>query len=41
MKIGITAAALGLAVSSVASAAFTGYTVTATNVTNSGQNLTR
>jgi hypothetical protein len=41
MKIGITAAALGLAVSGVASAAFTGYTVTATNVTNSGQNLTR
>ena len=41
MKIGITAAALGLAVSSVASAAFTGYSLVATNVTNSGQNLTR
>jgi hypothetical protein len=35
------AAGLGLAVSGVASAAFTGYTVVATNVTNSGQNLTR
>jgi hypothetical protein len=41
MKIGITAAALGLAVSSVASAAFTGYTIFSTNFTNSGQNLTR
>jgi hypothetical protein len=41
MKIGITAAALGLAVSGVASAAFTGYSLVATNVTNSGQNLTR
>jgi hypothetical protein len=41
MKIGITAAALGLAVSGVASAAFTGYTLTCTNVTNSGVNLIR
>ena len=41
MKTGMIAAGLGLAVSGVASAAFTGYTVTATNVTNSGQNLTR
>jgi len=41
MKTGMMAAGLGLAVSGVASAAFTGYTVVATNVTNSGQNLTR
>jgi len=41
MKTGMIAAGLGLAVSGVASAAFTGYTVVATNVTNSGQNLTR
>ena len=41
MKIGITAAALGLAVSGVASAAFVNYTVVSTNFTNSGQNLTR
>jgi len=35
------AAGLGLAVSGVASAAFTGYTVTATNVSSGGQNLVR
>ena len=41
MKTGMIAAGLGLAVSGVASAAFTGYTVVSTNFTNSGQNLTR
>ena len=41
MKTGMIAAGLGLAVSGVASAAFTGYTVVGTNVSNSGQNLTR
>ena len=41
MKIGITAAALGLAVSGVASAAFTGYTVTSTDVTSGGLSLVR
>ena len=41
MKTGMIAAGLGLAVSGVASAAFTGYVVTATNVSNSGQNLVR
>ena len=40
MKTGIAAAVAGLVVSSMASAAFTGYQVTSTNVTNSGQNLT-
>ena len=40
MKNGIVAAVAGLAVSSMASAAFTGYQVTSTNVTNGGQNLT-
>jgi hypothetical protein len=35
------AAGLGLAVSGVASAAFTGYTVVATDVTSGGVNLTR
>jgi hypothetical protein len=41
MKIGITAAALGLAVSGVASAAFTGYSTVCTNVTTGGVNLLR
>jgi MYXO-CTERM domain-containing protein len=41
MKTGMIAAGLGLAVSGVASAAFTGYTVVSTNFTNSGYNLTR
>ena len=40
MKTGMIAAVAGLAVSGVASATFTGYVVTSTNVTNSGQNLT-
>jgi hypothetical protein len=39
MKTGIVAAVAGLAVSSMASAAFTGYVVTSTNTTNSGQSL--
>jgi len=41
MKTGMIAAGLGLAVSGVASAAFTGYTVVSANVTSGGQNLTR
>jgi len=41
MKCGMIAAVAGLAVSGVASAAFTGYTVVATNTSNSGQNLVR
>ena len=41
MKTGMIAAGLGLAVSGVASAAFTGYTVVETNVTSGGLNLTR
>jgi len=41
MTTGMTATGLGLAVSGVASAAFVGYFVTATNVSNSGQNLVR
>ena len=40
MKTGMIAAVAGLAVAGVASATFTGYVVTSTNVTNSGQNLT-
>ena len=40
MKTGIVAAVAGLAVSSMASAAFTGYVVTSANTSNSGQNLT-
>jgi MYXO-CTERM domain-containing protein len=40
MKTGLLAAVAGLAVSTMASATFTGYVVTSTNVTNSGQNLT-
>jgi hypothetical protein len=39
MKTGIVAAVAGLVVSSMASATFTGYQVTSSNVTNSGQNL--
>jgi hypothetical protein len=41
MKKCMLAAGLGLAVSGAADAAFTGYSVTATNVTDSGQNLVR
>ncbi len=41
MKIGMIASLTSLAVSGVASAAFVNYTVVSTNVTNSGQNLTR
>ena len=41
MNSGMFATVAGLAVSGVASAAFTGYTVVATNVTNSGQALCR
>ena len=41
MKCGMIAAVAGLAVSGVASAAFTGYTVTSTNVSSGGQNLVR
>ncbi len=41
MKIGTIAAAAGLAMSGVASAAFVNYTVVSTAVTNSGQSLIR
>jgi len=41
MKTGMIAAGLGLAVSGVASAAFTGYTVTSTAITSGGQSLVR
>ena len=39
MKNGMIAAIAGLGVAGVASASFTGYVVSSTNVTNSGQNL--
>ena len=39
MKNGMIAAIAGLSVAGVASATFTGFNVTSTNVTNSGQNL--
>ena len=41
MNNSMMSAGLGLAVSGVASATFTGYTVVATNTANSGQNLVR
>jgi hypothetical protein len=41
MKYAFSAAGLGLAISGVASAAFTGYSILATPTSNSGQSLVR